>query len=89
MRPLYVPITVLTQCPLSLGLMFASSKSPSIANDSRASGFGSMGSASSTPMPSSPAHYVRAAVWALRTGADAPDFSLLGFMRSMERMNNG
>jgi hypothetical protein len=48
-----------------------------------------MGSASSSALPSSPSHYVRAAVWALRTGAGAPDFSLLGFMRSMERMNNG
>jgi hypothetical protein len=70
--------------------MIASSKSPSTANESRASGFGSVGSASPTaPLPSSPSHYVRAAVWALRTGADAPDFSLLGFMRSMERMNHG
>ena len=69
--------------------MIASSKSPSTANDSRPSRFGSKGSASSTPLPSSPSHYVRAAVWAIRTGADAPDFSLLGFMRSMERMNNG
>ena len=89
MRPLYAPITVLTQYALSLESMIASSNYPSIANDSRGSRFGSMGSASNTPMPSSPAHYVRAAVWALRTGADAPDFSLLGFMRSMERMNNG
>jgi hypothetical protein len=70
--------------------MIASSKSSSIAKDSRASGFGSVGTASaSAALPSSPSHYVRAAVWALRTGADAPDFSLLGFMRSMERMNNG
>jgi hypothetical protein len=69
--------------------MIASSKYPSTANDSRESGYGSKGSASNSPLPSSPSHYVRAAVWALRTGADAPDFSLLGFMRSMERMNNG